>query len=155
MTGDVTLQRGMKSLGWAGPVGCIMVFWAASLGERFDWGVFWIALAALALCWARTWVLVPIHERRVESENAEWDRYGQQDWRLLEVFPELSGGEIDQLRADVANAGNAAVRATLEEKVPYWDNEDRRRFLEYFIRDWSKIDTVYVDADANIQAYDR
>ena len=154
MAGDITLERGWKSVGFAGPVAFLMVIWAASLGGAFDWGVFWIALGALFLCWARTWVLVPIHERQVARADAEWARYGQNDWHLLEVFGSLSGAEIDQLRADVAQARNAPVRAILQEKAPHWDDEDRRRFLEYFIDDLSEITTVYITSDATIRTYD-
>lgn len=154
MSADMTLQRGMKSVGFAGPVAFLLVLWAASLGGRFDWAVFSIAFGALALCWARTWVLVPIHERRIAQETAEWARYGQQDWHLLEVFSSLSGAEIDRLRADVAQARSEPVRALLMEKAPHWDDEDRRRFLEYFIDVLSEISTVYIDSDATIRTYD-
>ena len=51
-------------------------------------------------------------------------------------------------------ARNDAVRATLREKAPNWDDEDRRRFLEYFIDGLSEISTVYVDSDATIRAFD-
>lgn len=154
MTTDVTLQRGLKSLGFAGPVAVLLIYWAASLGGRFDWAVFLIAFGALALCWARTWVLVPIHERMVRRRDAEWERYTQNDWRLLDVFSVLSGAEIDQLRADVSAARNAAVLATLQQKAPNWDEEDRRRFVEYFIEFWSEDGVVYVDADGKIQVFD-
>ncbi len=151
---DTALQRGWKSIGFAGPVAFLMVVWAASLGRAFRWGLFWIALAALFLCWARTWVLVPIHQRLVRARDAEWDRYGVGDWHLVELLALLSGDEIDRLRADVAARRNHAVHAVLDAKAPDWDDDDRYRFLTLFIENLSEIDGVFVDPDGNLQAYD-
>lgn len=151
---NISLQRGWKSFGFAGPVGFLLVFWAAAKGAAFDWGVFGLAFAALCLCWARTWVLVPIHERLSARDRMEWDRFVQNDWNLMEVFTDMSGEQIDKLRAMVNAADNAAVDAALQANTPHWDADERHRFLDYFIRFFFDGCTAYLDQNGKLQRYD-
>ncbi|MDJ0825725.1 MAG: hypothetical protein QNJ16_09505 [Rhodobacter sp.] len=120
----------------------------------FDFGVFAVSLGALALSWARMWVFVPEILRNEQHETAQWDRYDKNDWALLGVLSEFSGREIDAFRDDIEHARNDAVRATLEKKAPDWTDEDRRRFLAYFVEDLSDLGAVYIDEDGKIEAFD-
>ena len=148
------IARGWKSFGYAGPVGLIMVYLAAALGERFDWGVFGLSFGALLLCWARTWALVPYNEWASEFEQDQWNRYVEDDWALIAVIAEFSGAEIDQLRSDINAANNEAVRKTLLEKAPNWSDEEIHRFLTYFMDDLSEISAVYFGLDGKIRPFD-
>ena len=154
MRSDISLERGWKSFGFAGPIALLLVFWASNARGVFDWSVFGLSFGALALCWARTWVLVPIHEVIAERDKAEWDRYTKNDWLLLGLLADLNGAEIDDLRTLVGNADNTEVRSVLNEKAPMWSDEERRRFLEYFISDISDITSVYIDSQGMIRTAD-
>ena len=150
----VTLQRGWKSFGFAGPVGLLLVYWAASVGGGFRIDVFFLSFAALALCWIRTFVIVPYGEHLEARMHAEWERYGGNDWHLLDILAQFDGPELDCFRKDVSLANNDVVREQLTRRKPNWDQEDIRRFLTYFIDDLSEISTVYVDEQGILRKFD-
>ena len=147
-------QRFAKSFGLAGVVAFLLVYFAASLGGRFDWQVFGICFIALAICWVQTWVLLPIQMRSAIDDNHSWERYWETHWRFVNSLSEMSGTEIDNLRALFRMCNDAEAHAKIGNLFPVFDKEETEEFMRFFNEQIMDTESVYIDEDGRLQPMD-
>lgn len=147
-------QRFQKTTGFTGVLAFLLVWFAASLNGRFNWNVFFVAGAALFVCWARTWALVPIHMRHETAEQEMWGRYYETDWRFVGNVSDLSGTKLDELRSLFQSGEDIKVREWIQS---YWENMDSKETQE-FIRVFSGVfmdmESAYIDDSGRLQPFD-
>lgn len=147
-------QRFAKSSGVAGIVAFLLICFAASLGGRFDWQVFALSFAGLVICWARTWVLLPIHERHENAKDAMWQRFVESDWRFVNALSGLSGTEIDALRETFRHADDAAAREQIRNHFPNLDAKETQEFLRFFNDEFMDTISAYIDENGRLKSMD-
>ncbi|MBV1867062.1 MAG: hypothetical protein KUG69_04030 [Marinosulfonomonas sp.] len=148
------LKRFRDSAGITGVAALFLVYWAASLGERFDFTVFFLSLSALTICWWRTWILMPDYYHDKNAERDMWNRYFGGDWKHVALISGLTGDELDQLRGLFERAENQKIRDYLRERAPAYSSIEVNEFIRYFNDDWPIYPTTYIDDSGRIQRFD-
>lgn len=146
-------ERLSKSSGITGVIAFLLVFFASMRGGEFDWVVFFFGFTALFLCWARTWVLVPIHLRYKDAEEKEWQRYLAGDWRYVDSLSGLTGVEIDELRDVFRRGDDRAARQFIDSHWVY-SEEHVQGFLRFFNETFNDIATAYIDENGRLRSFD-
>lgn len=147
-------QRFSKATGVLGGIAILLVIFAARVGGGFDWRVFFLAGLAVLLCWAQSVMLVPHHLRNEAAAEQEWIRFGEGDWRFVDIVSGLSGSEIDALRALFAAGDTLGVRAFLKEQAAMLDEDEVTAFIRFFNDGWTIEVASYVDETGAIRTID-
>ncbi|WP_299031071.1 hypothetical protein [uncultured Sulfitobacter sp.] len=147
-------QRFQKTTGFAGVLAFLLVFFAASLNGRFDWGVFFVAGAALLVCWARTWVLVPIHMRHENAEKEMWGRYYETDLHFARNIADLSGSELEELRSLFQIGEDTKVREWIQSNWDHMDSKETQEFIRVFSELFMDMESAYIDDSGRLQPFD-
>lgn len=145
--------RFAKSSGRLGLLAVVLLLLASRINGSFDWKVFAIGGAALLIAWSRSWVLVPIHMRNQKHEDAMWDRFFETDWKFVDAISELSGTELDDLRALFQAGADDEVRAFVKARWSY-DGADMQAFLHFFNQTFNDTVTAYIDDTGRLQPFD-
>jgi len=152
--GKLFWQRFTKTTGLTGGLAFLMVYFAASLNGRFDWSVFFLAGTALFLCWARTWILVPIHACQATAEDEMWNRFFESDWRFVNTVSGLSGAELDELRALFRDGNDTRARGWIKQHWEGMDSAEVQDFMRFFNEEFMDTISAYLDDTGRLQPYD-